>query len=306
MLTFVDNMATEACLLPTADEQHVLDDCGPIAIHLRSGQPTVWNPKDALRLREKYRIVGVLTGCLPRAPRQNVHLGLPLQLMSEELTLLLEKGFAELLKDKPVSEEQIAKRVKIMQALKTKKFQEQQDLYKQERQQEMIRQLPNIIEGKKAKRQHAKSSDDQTDSIKEELLNEELEVKSMPLTPTPEKHMLVQLLTENPWENDTMSVEEDWAYPTTSFEKLRYAVFKDLWEKGFYLTSGQKFGGDFLAYPGDPSRFHSFYIVICVDYTQDLYTLDIISMGRLGSNVRKTVLLSSQDVNGQLSLLYHS
>lgn len=47
---------------------------------------------DALRLREKYRIVGVLTGCLPRAPRQNVHLGLPLQLMSEELTLLLEKG----------------------------------------------------------------------------------------------------------------------------------------------------------------------------------------------------------------------
>lgn len=59
----------------------------------------------------------------------------------------------------------------------------------------MIRQLPNIIEGKKAKRQHAKSSDDQADSIKEELLNEELEVKSMPLTPTPEKHMLVQLLT---------------------------------------------------------------------------------------------------------------
>lgn len=58
-------------------------------------------------------------------------------------------------------------------------------------------------------------------------------------------------LLENPWENDTMSVEEDWAYPTTSFEKLRYAVFKDLWEKGFYLTSGQKFGGDFLAYPGN-------------------------------------------------------
>lgn len=56
----------------------------------------------------------------------------------------------------------------------------------------------------------------------------------------------------------------------------------------------------FIFAAGDPSRFHSFYIVICVDYTQDLYTLDIISMGRLGSNVRKTVLLSSQDVNGQV------
>lgn len=45
------------------------------------------------KIREEFRIVGTLIGCLPRAPRQNVHLGLPLQLMKEEVTLLLEKGF---------------------------------------------------------------------------------------------------------------------------------------------------------------------------------------------------------------------
>ena len=49
---------------------------------------------------------------------------------------------------------------------------------------------------------------------------------------------------------------------------------------------------------GDPSRFHSFYIVICVDHSQQIPALDIISMGRLGSNVRKTVLLSSVDSEG--------
>jgi len=47
---------------------------------------------DSIKLREKWRIVGSLVGALPRFPRQNNYLGLPLQLMPEETTLLLEKG----------------------------------------------------------------------------------------------------------------------------------------------------------------------------------------------------------------------
>lgn len=37
-------------------------------------------------------------------------------------------------------------------------------------------------------------------------------------------------------------------------ERLRYKVFKDLWSKGFYLTCGIKFGGDFLVYEGEIIR----------------------------------------------------
>jgi len=33
-------------------------------------------------------------------------------------------------------------------------------------------------------------------------------------------------------------------------EDLRYRVFRDIWSRGFYLTTGGKFGGDFLVYPG--------------------------------------------------------
>ena len=32
---------------------------------------------------------------------------------------------------------------------------------------------------------------------------------------------------------------------------------------GFFVTSGDKFGGDFLAYPGDPLLFHAKFVVIC-------------------------------------------
>lgn len=85
----------------------------------------------------------------------------------------------------------------------------------------------------------------------------------------------------------------DWSYPQTESETLHYRVFLDLWEKGYYLTSGIKFGGDLLAYPGDPMRYHSFYIVIIIPWGKKVMPFDIISAGRLGSTVKKTALLCS-------------
>ena len=54
-----------------------------------------------------------------------------------------------------------------------------------------------------------------------------------------------------PWTSkDDIQIVE-WKYPSTEKQQLRYKTFKDLWEKGYYLTNGEKFGGDFLAYPGN-------------------------------------------------------
>lgn len=85
----------------------------------------------------------------------------------------------------------------------------------------------------------------------------------------------------------------DWTYPQTDCEKLHYKVFLDLWEKGYYLTSGVNFGGDFLAYPGDPVRYHSFYIVVIIPWGKKITPFEIISAGRLGASVKKTALLCS-------------
>jgi tRNA-splicing endonuclease subunit Sen34 len=41
-----------------------------------------------------------------------------------------------------------------------------------------------------------------------------------------------------------------WTYPRTPEEVASCRVFRDLWEKGHFLGSGLKFGGDFLVYPG--------------------------------------------------------
>lgn len=59
------------------------------------------------------------------------------------------------------------------------------------------------------------------------------------------------MLSVYPWTNkDDIEIVE-WKYPSTEKQQLRYKTFKDLWEKGYYLTNGEKFGGDFLAYPGN-------------------------------------------------------
>jgi len=42
-----------------------------------------------------------------------------------------------------------------------------------------------------------------------------------------------------------------WTWPESDEDKARYKVFKDIWEKGYYITSGSKFGSDYLVYPGN-------------------------------------------------------
>lgn len=80
--------------------------------------------------------------------------------------------------------------------------------------------------------------------------------------------------------------------------EVRYQVFRDLRGRGFYLTSAGKFGGDYLVYPGDPLRFHAHFIAVCLPEDQPVGLLDFLSVARLGSNVKKTVLLCSPGPEG--------
>lgn len=78
---------------------------------------------------------------------------------------------------------------------------------------------------------------------------------------------------------------------------MKRLTFHDLWNKGFFITEGTKFGGDFLAYPGDPIQFHAKYVVICCDTIDNMSERDLVAKSRLGTNVKKTVLLAFLDSN---------
>jgi hypothetical protein len=59
-----------------------------------------------------------------------------------------------------------------------------------------------------------------------------------------------------------------WSYPASADERARCEVFRDLWEKGYYMGGGVRFGGDWLVYPG-ACTFFFFFLLPFGDYLID-------------------------------------
>lgn len=91
-----------------------------------------------------------------------------------------------------------------------------------------------------------------------------------------------------------------WTFPNNSAEWIKYKVYEYLWGHQLFVTPGLKFGGDYLAYPGDPLRYHSHYIVNARDRQACLSPVDLVSMGRLAVNVKKMYVLAAPHHNGEV------
>lgn len=62
-----------------------------IPITILAGRGLIFDITDVVLLREMYHICGVLSGILPKFPQQNQFLGLPLELMPEEVKYIVEE-----------------------------------------------------------------------------------------------------------------------------------------------------------------------------------------------------------------------
>ncbi|XP_006760263.1 PREDICTED: tRNA-splicing endonuclease subunit Sen34, partial [Myotis davidii] len=123
--------------------------------------------------------------------------------------------------------------------------------------------------------------------------------------PLPRSALLVQLATARPRPIKARPLDwrvqsQDWPHAGRPAHELRYSIYRDLWERGFFLSAAGKFGGDFLVYPGDPLRFHAHYIAQCWAPGDPIPLQDLVSAGRLGTSVRKTLLLCSPQPDGKV------
>lgn len=82
------------------------------------------------------------------------------------------------------------------------------------------------------------------------------------------------MVDKRPDENDSTESAEDRhtnvlakAKPLLNLEK--FAAFKDLWAKKYYITPGIKFGGDYLLYPGILHKFWLWYIISLQSIVQE-------------------------------------
>ncbi len=72
-------------------------------------------------------------------------------------------------------------------------------------------------------------------------------------------------------------------------------VYSDLKRRGFFVTSGIKFGSDFAAYVYGPGIDHAPFIVLVRNEEDPLTATDVIRAGRLSRSVRKSFFIAMPD-----------
>ncbi|XP_044744898.1 tRNA-splicing endonuclease subunit Sen34 [Coccinella septempunctata] len=220
----------------------------------------IFDANDWSILRKKYRIIGDFVGSLNSIPV------LPLKLMPEEVHLLLEKQIGKIVK---------YAQLKYNEDFESNLLKEQKVVYMNNRRKQLIEMLNEIVASKRKKGDNREES---------EIFNEELS-KSCEIT----NDKMIWPITSTPICTDNEIVD----YLPETRNCQRYSVFKDLWEKGYYITSGEKFGGDFLVYKGDPITHHAIFIVRCIEENVPMLPCEIIAFGRLATSVKKRAVLAS-------------
>lgn len=75
----------------------------------------------------------------------------------------------------------------------------------------------------------------------------------------------------------------------------RYPLYRHLHSKGYFLSPGLRFGAQYMAYPGDPLRFHSHFVVNGIGWDEEISVMDIVGGGRLGTGVKKAWMVGGRD-----------
>ncbi|MCW3995826.1 MAG: tRNA-intron lyase [Candidatus Bathyarchaeota archaeon] len=79
----------------------------------------------------------------------------------------------------------------------------------------------------------------------------------------------------------------------------KYAVYRDLRDKGLIVTPGIKFGVDFAVYKYGPGVEHAPYMVTVKNADGDISATEIVKNGRLATTVRKRFIIAVPDLTSR-------
>ena len=271
----------------------------PIPISLISQRYLLFDIAAVSYLRREHNICGVFVGSIPQSPSQNVFLGLPLALMPEEAQLLISEGLAYIIDDTRAHDEMLQhvnvdRREKYLAVLKQegetaaqlRSMQKEQTFRKK-----VSRSLPKTSSSQENEAQDADNHTiDDADLIFPARpiacdSSKSTRSHSIGVTPATSNPLIVASLS------DTALAD---AIPQT------YHLFKHLHDRGYFLSPGLRFGCQYMAYPGDPLRYHSHFLVDGNEWDEEINLMDIVGGGRLGTGVKKGYLLGGTNQNGQV------
>jgi tRNA-splicing endonuclease subunit Sen34 len=268
----------------------------PIPISFVSGRYLIFSADAATYLRKEYNICGVLMGTLPQVPQQNIFLGIPVELMPEEARLLVEKKVARIIDGRRYHNDSMqslleADKIKYLQSLQRegRNVSQAKSNRKEQQREESLR---KAAQKRKAKAAAAAAAEKEDTESTEDML---FEPPARPASSMSNSSSTAQL--------STISITPAITYPLIPYQPAEeyemplpevpasYPVYAHLHSHGYFLSPGLRFGCQYMAYPGDPLRFHSHFLVYGFDRDQELDLMEIVSGGRLGTGVKKGFLL---------------
>lgn len=233
----------------------------PFAIYASAGQYLVFDIATVRRLRSELRVCGIVVGTLPQISQQSIFLGLPLLLQEEEATYLVERGHAFIVDD--------ARR---------------HDAYTQV--------APEDVAARNEARQKI-ALDRALEAGREQKERRIATLREKGLHEVAERVANETKVTDVATRIDTVSDFKDEPVIDTRRSTPRYRLFEFLHDRGYFMTPGLRFGGDFVAYPGDPLRYHSHFTCKAKAADEQWPVMDLVSGGRLGTGVKKSWLVGS-------------
>lgn len=122
-------------------------------VEVANGRSLVWGAEAVQALRERLGVGGRTVGALPRGPRQNSRLGLPLLLLPEEARLLAEIGAVTLVSAPRPDPRNHGLALASFKRQQEQSFQDQSTLAAEARETRRQELLEKIVEGQAAKKQ---------------------------------------------------------------------------------------------------------------------------------------------------------
>lgn len=146
-----------------------------------------------------------------------------------------------------------------------------------------------IYEGqiKSSARKRKKNEEFKMKTIEEIVVDHEKKLENSPL-----RNRLVHIPTVHTFDHGQIVSKN-----IKAKDKFKFRVYKDLWERGYTITCGETFSGDFLCYPGDPLHYHASHIVTIIDKNRTMNECEMVVHGRTSVSVKKGCLLVQEGVN---------
>ncbi|KAK6335425.1 tRNA-splicing endonuclease subunit [Orbilia brochopaga] len=262
---------------------------------------------------------GTLFGTLPQAQQQNVFHGLPMELMPEEAALLVENGVAVIEDDTRAHADAVQALSEADKAAILAARTQEQDKLAQANLEESKKRKQIAIENAKASGKWKTRAARQASA---EASKPDAEAESL-FAAADDDNAGESAGGDGATSSTNNAVSDDSAHrqyivplatasigacslrvPQVSSHvpdppASRYSVYKHLHSLGYYMSPGLRFGCEFVAYPGDPLRFHSHFLVKTAEWDEEVGIMDLVGGGRLGTGVKKAWMMGGRPDEGE-------